>query len=111
MESVLRRGSFRRRGVLAAVLVVTLTLGGCCTSALWGCTATDAMLVPAERRAEGKGNAIFDSHAPWTPLVVGKRVLLTPLALGLDFLTWPQQLLELVIGPPPRKQRDQVSAR
>lgn len=80
------------------------SLSGCCTTALWGCTAGDSMMVSEARRKEGKGNEVFDSHADWSMLQIGKRVVLTPLALGLDAITWPEQMMWLVVGPPPHRQ-------
>lgn len=99
------RSSPSRRVLLACALGASGLLGGCCTTALWGCTATDGMMVTRKAREEGKGNPIFDSHADWRAWSIGRRVLLTPVALGLDVLTFPNQLGELLLGPTPRMRR------
>ncbi len=93
------------RSPVLVLLAAVLPLGGCCTSALWGCTATDTMLVGEAKAKEGKGNFLFDSHASWSALQIGKRVALTPLALAFDFFTLPNQVGEAVLGPSRRKRK------
>ena len=111
MKPFSMRPVLRDRGWKVAGLLLPIMGSGCCTTSLWGCTAGDEMLVPPERRAVGKGHQVFDSHAEWTAWSVARRVALTPVALGLDVITLPNQLGELVLGPSPSKERRAEAAK
>ncbi len=102
----LRSRRLSRSPVAVFLAALLLPLGGCCTSALWGCTATDMVLVGEAQAKEGKGNFLFDSHAPWTALQIGKRVALTPLALAFDALTFQGQIGQAILGSTRRKQKE-----